>query len=94
MQTSEAVVAMTAMLVSFGLPLVVIAIVLYYKHLRNRMRQELLGHEIERLVALQQVNRGVRDEEITFFRDRLAQFEAALEHARLRLDAVRVIVAT
>ena len=33
MQTSEAVVAMTAMLVSFGLPLVVIAIVLYYKHL-------------------------------------------------------------
>ncbi len=56
--------------------------------------QELLGHEIERLVALQQVNRGVRDEEITFFRDRLAQFEAALEHARLRLDAVRVIVAT
>lgn len=42
MQTSEAVVAMTAMLVSFGLPLVVIAIVLYYKHLRNRMRQETI----------------------------------------------------
>jgi len=55
--------------------------------------RELLGHEIERLVALQQVNPGVRDDEIAFFRDRLAQFEAALEHARLRLDAVRVIVA-
>ena len=56
--------------------------------------QELLGHEIERLVALQQVNPGVRDDEIDFFRDQLAHFEAALEHARLRLDAVRVIVAT
>jgi ATP-dependent helicase HepA len=56
--------------------------------------QQLLGHEIARLVALQQVNPGVRDDEIDFFRGQLAQFEAALDHARLRLDAVRVIVAT
>jgi ATP-dependent helicase HepA len=55
--------------------------------------RKLLGHEIERLVALQRVNPGVRDEEIAFFRDRLDRFETALEHARLRLDAVRVIVA-
>ena len=54
--------------------------------------RELLGHEIERLLALQRVNPGVRDEEIEFFRDQLAHFEKALEHARLRLDAVRVIV--
>ena len=54
--------------------------------------RELLGHEIERLVALQRVNPGVRDEEIAFFRDQLEHFEGALEHARLRLDAVRVIV--
>jgi len=60
---------------------------------RDRAR-ELLGHEIERLVALQRVNPGVRDEEIRFFRDQLEHFEAALGHARLRLDAVRVIVAT
>ncbi len=53
----------------------------------------LLGHEIERLVELQKVNPGVRDDEIEFFRDQLGHFEAALEHARLRLDAVRVIVA-
>jgi len=55
--------------------------------------RRLLGHEVERLVALQQVNPGVRDDEIEFFRQRLHHFEAALEHARLRLDAVRVIVA-
>jgi len=54
---------------------------------------QLLGHEIERLVALQQVNPGVRDEEIEFFREQLEHFEEALSHARLRLDAVRVIVA-
>jgi hypothetical protein len=42
METSEVVVAMTGMLASFGLPLVVIAIVLIYKHHRNRMQQETI----------------------------------------------------
>jgi len=55
--------------------------------------RQLLGHEIERLQALQKVNPGVRDEEIEFFQNQLNHFETALEHARLRLDAVRVIVA-
>ncbi len=55
--------------------------------------RELLGHEVERLVALQKVNPGVRDEEIEFFSEGLKHFEHALEHARLRLDAVRIIVA-
>ena len=55
--------------------------------------RRLLGHEIERLEALRQVNPGVRDDEIEFFRRQLRDFEQALEHARLRLDAVRVIVA-
>jgi ATP-dependent helicase HepA len=54
--------------------------------------RELLGHEVDRLVALKQVNPGVRDAEIEFFREQLRHFESALEHARLRLDAVRVIV--
>lgn len=40
METSEVLVAMTGMLASFGLPVLVIAIVLYYKHQRNRMHQE------------------------------------------------------
>ena len=55
--------------------------------------RELLGHEVDRLIALQQVNPGVRDEEIDFFKEQLEHFEIALQHARLRLDAVRVIVA-
>ncbi len=42
METSEVVVAMTGMLASFGLPLLVIAIVLVYKHHRNRMQQETI----------------------------------------------------
>ncbi len=58
----------------------------------RRRGRELLGHEIERLAALQQVNPGVRDDEIEFFRGQLDHFEAALEKTRLRLDAVRVIV--
>ena len=55
--------------------------------------RDLLGHEVERLRALQKINPGVRDDEIDFFRDQLERFETALEHARVRLDAVRVVVA-
>jgi ATP-dependent helicase HepA len=55
--------------------------------------RDLLGHEVARLVALQKVNPGVRNDEIEFFQGQLDHFENALEHARLRLDAVRVIVA-
>ena len=55
--------------------------------------RDLLGHEVSRLVALQKVNPGVRNDEIEFFQNQLDHFETALEHARLRLDAVRVIVA-
>jgi len=40
------------------------------------------------------VNPGVRDAEIDFFKDQLDHFEKALTHARLRLDAVRVMVVT
>ena len=42
METSEVLVAMTGMLASFGLPLIVIAIILVYKHQRNRMQQETI----------------------------------------------------
>jgi ATP-dependent helicase HepA len=55
--------------------------------------RDLLGHEVARLVALQKVNPGVRNDEIEFFQGQLDHFENALEHARLRLDAIRVIVA-
>ena len=55
--------------------------------------QTVLGKEIDRLTALQQINVGVRDEEIEFFRKQFREFEKALSHARVRLDAVRVMVA-
>lgn len=42
METSGLLVAMTGMLASFGLPLLVIAIILIYKHKRNRLQQETI----------------------------------------------------
>ncbi|PTQ77759.1 ATP-dependent helicase HepA [Nitrosomonas oligotropha] len=59
----------------------------------TRIRQTFVP-EIERLKALQQVNPNVRDEEIQFFEQQLQQLTGALQSSNLRLDAVRVIVAT
>ncbi len=56
--------------------------------------QQTFSLEIERLKALQQVNPNVRDEEIQFFEQQLQQLTGALASSHLRLDAVRVIVAT
>ncbi len=58
-----------------------------------RIRQTFVP-EIERLKALQLVNPNVRDEEIQFFEQQLQQLTNALQSSNLRLDAVRVIVAT
>ena len=60
---------------------------------KARIQQTLIP-EIERLKALQQVNPNVRDEEIQFFEQQLQQLTGALKSSHLRLDAVRVIVAT
>ena len=59
---------------------------------RQRGR-DVLGKELDRLIALQKTNPNVRDEEIDFFRDQLEGFEASLVNARLRLDAVRLMIA-
>jgi ATP-dependent helicase HepA len=58
----------------------------------KRRSEEVLGRELDRLTALQKINESVREEEIEFFRMQLKQFDAALKHARLRLDAVRVMI--
>ena len=58
----------------------------------KKRSQDVLGREIDRLTALQKVNPNVRDEEIQFYRDQLSQFEGSLGNARLRLDAIRVMV--
>ncbi|MFP4262934.1 MAG: RNA polymerase-associated protein RapA [Halomonas sp.] len=56
-----------------------------------RMRDELDG-ELARLTALARRNPAVREEELAALRDERAALDAAIEGARLRLDAVRVIV--
>lgn len=57
---------------------------------RTEMHRQL-DHEIERLRALQQVNRTVRDDEIEALRTQRQALDAYLDEARLRVDAVRLI---
>ncbi|MFT3828470.1 MAG: RNA polymerase-associated protein RapA [Opitutaceae bacterium] len=52
----------------------------------------VLGAELQRLVELQRVNDHVRDEEIALAREHLAQIDTVIAQARVRLDAVRLIV--
>ena len=55
---------------------------------------QMLGREIERLAALAQVNPNVRAEEIGFLELQQEAVMSALDSATLRLDALRVLVAT
>jgi ATP-dependent helicase HepA len=55
--------------------------------------EQVLGRELDRLIALQKINTNVRDEEIEFFRNQIQQFDAGLKNAKLRLDAIRVMIA-
>ena len=49
--------------------------------------------EVNRLKALQQVNPNVRNAEIDFFEQQLQALAQLIDATRLRLDALRVIVA-
>jgi ATP-dependent helicase HepA len=51
----------------------------------------LLGHEVERLQTLAQVNDHIRPEEIRLAQAQQAQLASALQQARLRLDSLRLI---
>ena len=51
-----------------------------------------LEAEIERLIALAQVNPGVRAEEVAAATDEKQQLHDLLPESRVRLDAVRLIV--
>lgn len=55
---------------------------------------EALLREVNRLKALSKVNPNVRDNEIEFFENQLSALSKVLDSASLRLDAIRVIVAT
>ena len=48
MQTTEAVIAIIGMLVAFGLPLLLVAVILFYKHRRQRMIHETIARLAER----------------------------------------------
>jgi ATP-dependent helicase HepA len=56
----------------------------------NAMNQ-LLGHEVQRLKNLRQVNDHVRPEEIELAEGQQAELTAAIQQSRLRLDALRLI---
>jgi len=60
----------------------------------HQRSNQTLNREINRLRALRQVNPNVRDEEIVFFEQQQEMLNRALQSASLRLDAIRVIVAT
>ena len=55
---------------------------------------ETLSKEINRLKALSKVNPSIRAEEIAFFEKQLSMLTEVIDGANIRLDAVRVIVAT
>ena len=48
MNTTEAVIAIIGMLVAFGLPVLLVAVILYYKHRRLRMMHETIARLAER----------------------------------------------
>jgi hypothetical protein len=48
MDTSETVIAVTSIVASFGLPLAMIAIILYYKHRKNRLTHETIARLAEK----------------------------------------------
>ena len=55
---------------------------------------EVLTKEINRLTALSKVNPNIRADEIHYFEKQLSALTDVIDAANLRLDAVRVIVAT
>ncbi len=48
MQTTEALVAIMGMLVTFGLPLLLVALILFYKHRKLRMTHETIARLAEK----------------------------------------------
>ena len=48
MQTTEAVITIIGIVVTFGLPLVLVAVILFYKHRRQRMIHETIARLAER----------------------------------------------
>jgi ATP-dependent helicase HepA len=56
----------------------------------NEMNR-LLGHEVERLQSLAQVNNHIRPQEIQLARTQQHELASAIQQSRLRLDSLRLI---
>ena len=54
--------------------------------------QASLGEEVSRLEALQKINPTIRDEEINFFKEQISASGKFINHATLKLQAVRLVV--
>jgi ATP-dependent helicase HepA len=63
------------------------------EHAQQRA-SETLTIEINRLKALSKVNPNIRKDEISYFETQLSRLTDVIDSANLRLDAVRVILAT
>ncbi len=64
------------------------------RHAARERAEQVLAAELQRLVDLQKVNDHVRPEELALVHERLARTTAAIDHARVRLDSIRLIVQT
>ncbi len=52
----------------------------------------ILGQEMDRLEYLRQINASIRQEEIDFFKNQIKDCEHYLDHAALKLQAIRVVI--
>jgi ATP-dependent helicase HepA len=62
--------------------------------LAQQNASNILSTEINRLKALSKVNPNIREDEIRYFEKQLSMLTEVIDAANIRLDAVRVIVAT
>ncbi|QBF83531.1 RNA polymerase-associated protein RapA [Shewanella maritima] len=58
---------------------------------RHAMTEQLTG-ELERLEALKAVNPNIRDEELDFIRNQMAELSAYMDDSQLQLDAIRMVL--
>jgi ATP-dependent helicase HepA len=58
---------------------------------KNQMK-ESIGQEVSRLEALKKINPSIRDEEIAFFKAQIIESENFINHATLKLQALRVVI--
>ena len=60
----------------------------------HQQTKHTLEKEINRLKELKQVNPNIRDEEIEFFNQQWHALNKVLDEANIRLDALRIVIAT